>query len=138
MSFSEQLKKAMLERNMTQAELSALTGIGKSSISQYLSGKNEPKELALNKIAEALECSVDYLKGLIEDSPKSDKIIFRNVSVAEAAKRLGVCQQAVRVALQQGTAPYGYAWKVKSKWSYHISPKKLDDYIGIDTTENIK
>lgn len=122
----------MLERNMTQAELSALTGIGKSSISQYISGKNEPKELALNKIAEALDCSADYLKGLLEDSPQNDKIIFKKVSVAEAAKRLGVCQQAVRVALQQGTAPYGYAWKVKSKWSYHISPKQLDSYIGND------
>lgn len=68
MSFSEQLKKAMLERNMTQAELSALTGIGKSSISQYISGKNEPKELALNKIAEALDCSVAFLKGETECS----------------------------------------------------------------------
>jgi len=28
MSFSERLKQAMVERNMTQAELSALTGIG--------------------------------------------------------------------------------------------------------------
>lgn len=45
MSFSERLKQAMVERNMTQAELSALTGIGKSSISQYVSGKNEPNEI---------------------------------------------------------------------------------------------
>ena len=127
----------MAERNMNQVELAVLVGIGKSSISQYLSGKNEPKDATTKKLAEALDCSFFYLKGLIEDSPKSDKIIFRNVSVAEAAKRLGACQQAVRVALQQGTAPYGYAWKVKSKWSYHISLKQLDDYIGIDTSDNI-
>jgi transcriptional regulator with XRE-family HTH domain len=137
MSFSERLKKAMAERNISQAELSVLTGIGRSSISQYLSGKNQPKDATIKKLAEALDCSADYLKGLLEDSPQNDKIIFKKVSVAEAAKRLGVCQQAVRVALQQGTAPYGYAWKVKSKWSYHISPKKLDDYIGIDTSDNI-
>lgn len=64
MSFSEQLKKAMLERNMNQAELSALTGIGKSS--------------------------------------------------------------------QRGIAPFGFAVKLSGeKFSYHISPKKLNEYIGL-------
>ena len=60
MSFATNLKKAMEERNMSQAELSALTGIGKSSISQYLSGKNEPNEKRTEKIAEAIECSIAF------------------------------------------------------------------------------
>ena len=76
MSYSQRLKQAMEERNMSQAELSALTGIGKSSISQYLSGKNEPKPKATEKIAEALEVSVAFLNGLTtcSDSGATRKI----------------------------------------------------------------
>ena len=38
-AFGEKLKVLMRELDLTQSELSALTGVGKSSISQYLSGK---------------------------------------------------------------------------------------------------
>ena len=132
MSFSEQLKKVMLERNMNQAELSALTGIGKSSISQYISGKNEPKEIALNKIAEALDCSVAFLNGTTECSDMTiDPKGLKNVPVDQTAKLLGKSRQFVRVALQRGIAPFGFAVKLTGeKFSYHISPKKLQEYIG--------
>ncbi|WP_217497390.1 MULTISPECIES: helix-turn-helix domain-containing protein [Bacillus] len=39
MSFAEILRKAMDETNMSQAQLSKMTGIGESSISQYVSGE---------------------------------------------------------------------------------------------------
>ena len=44
MTFSEKLKKAMQDLNISQKQLVGITGIGKSSISQYLSGKNIPSE----------------------------------------------------------------------------------------------
>lgn len=44
MTFSEKLKNLMSELGLSQSKLSDLTGIGKSSISQYLSGKNEPSK----------------------------------------------------------------------------------------------
>ena len=42
MTFGERLKKTMQEIGITQSQLVGMTGIGKSSISQYLSGKNVP------------------------------------------------------------------------------------------------
>ena len=42
MKFADKLQSLMTERGISQAKLSELTGIGKSSISQYLSGKNQP------------------------------------------------------------------------------------------------
>ena len=42
MTFNEKLKKAMQDLGISQAQLVGMTGIGKSSISQYLSGKNTP------------------------------------------------------------------------------------------------
>ena len=132
MSFAENLKMAMDERQMTQSELSGLTGIGKSSISQYLSGKNIPKMAVMQKLADALETTVDYLQGKVVSSEVSaTKGEFRNVRVELAAKFLGKSKQFVRVSLQRGSAPFGFATKVSGdKWSYHISPNKLNDYLG--------
>lgn len=54
----------------------------------------------------------------------------QNVSVVKAAEILGKSPQFVRVALQQGILPIGVAVKMSSIWTYHISPKKLNEYIG--------
>ena len=61
MSFSERLKQAMSEREISQAELAALIGKGKSSVSQYISGKNVPKDDVQQKIAQVLDCTVEFL-----------------------------------------------------------------------------
>jgi transcriptional regulator with XRE-family HTH domain len=42
-SFASRMRKAMDIRDMKQAELVEKTGLGKSAISQYFSGKYEPK-----------------------------------------------------------------------------------------------
>ena len=61
------IKQAMDFRGMKQVELCELTGIGKSSISTYLSGEYEPKQRNLFKIAEALQVNVAWLIG--QDAP---------------------------------------------------------------------
>lgn len=55
-----------------------------------------------------------------------------NVSTKEAARILNKSEQFIRVGLQQGILPFGYAVKIgnSSKFTYHISRKKLDEYIG--------
>ena len=119
----------MDERQMTQAELAARIGKGKSSVSQYLSGKNIPKNDVQKQIAEVLDCTVEFLNSEVPANDHSEKGM-KNVSVAEAAKLLGKSEQFVRVALQTGVAPFGFAVKNKTVFSYHISPKKLAEYIG--------
>ena len=57
--FAQRMKKAMDERRVTQSDLASMTGLGRSSISQYLSGKNEPKVKTIMTIADALNVSVD-------------------------------------------------------------------------------
>lgn len=125
MSFSENLNKIMNERNISQTDLHNLTGIGKSSISQYLSGKNTPKGKTIDAIAEALECTVACLHGA---EPLADGL--KNIPVTEAARRMGKSEQYIRVGLQQQRLPFGTAVMMSSKYSYHISPKLLDAYIG--------
>lgn len=136
MSFSKQLKKAMAKSGVTQSELSSRTGICKSAISQYISGKNEPKELTIHRIAKALGCSVDFLNGEGESEAECDDLIdaedLKNVPIEQAAKMLGKSKQFVRVALQKGIAPFGFAVKLSgNKFSYHISPKNLPNMWGV-------
>ena len=130
--FSKNLKSVMDERNMNQTQLAGLTGISKSGISQYLAGKVVPKANVIQKLAEALETSVDFLMG---DNPVMDTDSngdpLKKVTVEAAARALGKSEQFIRVSLQRATAPFGFAALMPSgKWSYHISPKKFADYIG--------
>ena len=52
------------------------------------------------------------------------------MKVSECAKALGKSEQFVRIGLQRGVLPFGYAVKMSSKWSYHISDKKVYEYLG--------
>ena len=59
-----------------------------------------------------------------------------NITINQAAKELGKSPQFVRVALQNGVAPFGFATKVSGdKYDYHISPKLLREYIGDEAHE---
>lgn len=61
-----------------------------------------------------------------------EKNIALNVSVAEAARILGKSEQFVRIGLQRNILPIGTAVKMSSRWTYHISPKLLQEYVGGD------
>lgn len=74
---AERLNKAMKIRGMKQIELSGITGIGKSSISTYLSGDYVPKQKNLHKIAQALGVSEAWLMGA--DVPMERKVDFGTI-----------------------------------------------------------
>lgn len=71
-SFKNRLKEILLEKNMTQKELSDLTGITPSSISDWLRGKYEAKQDKIDIIATALNVSQAYLMGY--DVPKVNRV----------------------------------------------------------------
>ena len=52
------------------------------------------------------------------------------MKVKEAAKLLGKSEQFVRIGLQRGVLPFGYAVKMSSKWCYHISDHQIYEYLG--------
>ena len=54
----------------------------------------------------------------------------KSVNVKEAAKLLGKSEQFVRISLQRGILPFGYAVKMSSKFTYHISEYKVYEYFG--------
>ena len=66
-TIATRLQEALTLRGMKQSELSAVTGIGKSSISTYLTGAYEPKQRNIQKMANALNVTERWLMG--EDVP---------------------------------------------------------------------
>ncbi|MGM9543789.1 MAG: hypothetical protein ACI3T9_02270 [Romboutsia timonensis] len=56
---------------------------------------------------------------------------MKRVTVLEASKLMGVSQQYIRIGLQKGVLPIGTAVQLSGKkWTYHISPVLLKNYIG--------
>lgn len=72
-SFRERLSNALADRKMKPIELSEITGIPKSAISQYMSGYTKPKQDRISLISKALNVSEVWLLGY--DAPLSTEII---------------------------------------------------------------
>ena len=72
-NFKERLQEAMKLRDVTAAELSRKTGLSKAQLSQYVNGTYEAKQLALHKLAVALNVSEVWLMGY--DVPCERQII---------------------------------------------------------------
>lgn len=72
----ERLKEAMAATNKKQIDLSKETGLSHSTISRYLSGRVEPRQEAIIKLAKALGVSEWWLYGYnvpMDRSPKQKK-----------------------------------------------------------------
>lgn len=61
--FGERLKGLREEKGLRQEDIGTIVGVGKSTISQYESGKRQPDPLTLQKIADYFSVTLDYLFG---------------------------------------------------------------------------
>lgn len=127
--WAQRIQALLEEQNMKQTELSKISKISASSISDWIggNGKREPKVLGLKAIADALGVSMDYLMGAEEctsaDNEKihkrtglSDKAIKnlvrlrRKVKTGEisAAKKLAVCNFLLETINRTGLFEFLY------------------------------
>lgn len=54
-------------------------------------------------------------------------ILLLTMTVKEVADKLNKSQQFVRIGLQRGLLPFGFAIKMSSKYTYCISKKKFEE-----------
>lgn len=134
MKFSEKLRKLMADLDISQTKLSELTGVGKPSISQYLSGRHEPSEGRRREMALALGVQEDYFERFL---PVAEIIqdTAANLPVDLVAKLMHKSEKFVRDGLIQGTCPFGYAVEMK-EWSFYISPKLFTEFTGANLPLN--
>lgn len=127
--FKDELRKAMYELGLNGVRVAELTGLSRASISQYLSGKNEPSGNKKKEIAVALGLDENYFQ-MMEPEIVIDKNNVFNVPVKLVAKLMGKSDEWVRQGLRDRVFPWGYAVKL-SKWSYFINSKKFTEFTGI-------
>lgn len=61
MEFGEKLKKLRAENNMTQKELAEKIGVKRGTVGSYETQGKKPRYKTLKKIAQVLNCSINYL-----------------------------------------------------------------------------
>lgn len=59
-----------------------------------------------------------------------------SITIKEASKRMKKSEQFIRIGLQRGILPFGVAVKNKSQYSYYISPKLFEEYVGKGNYDN--
>ena len=115
MEYSVELKQRLIYNEISQSDLAKILNVSKSAVSQWINGECEPSQKYKDFINEKLSV------------PEKE---FKNIPVSQAARLLGKSEQFVRIGLQRGFLNFGSAVKNGSKYSYHISPYKLFNYIG--------
>ncbi len=66
------LKKARKKKCLTQNDISHLLNVPQSSVSYFENGITKLNEDQIRQLVKVLECSADYLLGLIDDDNKKE------------------------------------------------------------------
>ena len=74
--FTQNIKELLKDKDMTYSELATLTGIGKSTISMWMSGKSLPRMELLDKLADIFGVTAGYLTTNHFASPSSDSSLL--------------------------------------------------------------
>ena len=96
------LDQLLTERAMTQKQLSEVSGVPASSLSEYMSGKCAPRANALQRLADALQTTP-------EDLCSPAKRSRWRISVKEAAATLFLRSACVQRSAQSGSPSFGRA-----------------------------
>lgn len=107
----------------TQKQLSEVSGVPASSLSEYMSGKCAPRANALQRLADALQTTP-------EDLCSPAKRSRWRISVKEAAACMDVPPSFIKRGLQTGALSIGSAVLCKERYRYFISPERLRAEVG--------
>lgn len=80
---AKRIREALEIRDMKQTDLVERTGISKATISQYVNGKYEPKQINIGLLATALDVSPAWLMGYDVGMNQNDDPDFENMEVSE-------------------------------------------------------
>lgn len=80
-SVANRLREAMYSTGKSQADIARETGISKATLSRYLSGQFEPKQIAVNKLAICLDVSEMWLWGCDVPMERPTEYIAKEQSI---------------------------------------------------------
>ena len=81
---AERLRERMNELNMKQVDVVRATGIDKGALSSYLSGKYEPKDKTVYKLALALKVNEMWLWGYDVPKERADRSDDEKITIPDS------------------------------------------------------
>ncbi len=87
-SMTYRIKEMLDEKNITQKQLSEITGITESAISHYIKGDRVPRGTNLVKIAKALGTTADDLLSGDREMDKESDLVFAKSLIARNASQM--------------------------------------------------
>ncbi|QIB26062.1 helix-turn-helix domain-containing protein [Caloranaerobacter azorensis] len=84
------LRKLRNEKGLTQSEVAKFLGVGRTTYTQYETGKSEPDVKTLKKLAIFFNVTVDYLinDGKMQNEPKEQNEILKEIeTLSEESKK---------------------------------------------------
>ena len=85
-NFKDRLLLGMKEKGLKAVDLVKLTGLSKSQLSHYMTGRYEAKQIALHKLAVALNVSEAWLMGYDVPMERSEPAPTQSAEREEFAK----------------------------------------------------
>lgn len=98
-SMTYRIKEMLDEKNISQKDLSKMTGITESAISHYVKGDRVPRGANLVKIAKALGTTADDLLSGDVELDKERDLVFAKSSIARNASQMTKEEKLEFVAL---------------------------------------
>lgn len=83
----DKLKELRTEMKMSQKDLATKAGIGQSTYGAYERGQREPSKENLDKIAQVLDCTPEYILGRTDNK---DLAILEGKSLPEELRKIGI------------------------------------------------
>ncbi len=120
-SFSNRLNEAIRKRNIKPIELSEKTGIDKSKISSYMSGRYKAKQDGVYLLAQALNVSEAWLMGLDVPMEKVQRIesnAFPTLDVPIEVPVLGKISAGLPILAVENIERYEFAPSTYMKSDY--------------------
>ena len=77
MCFGERLKELLFAKGMSQRELALRARITEASITRYIKGERNPSAKILQRMADAMDCSVECLLTNGEILPKTSSVTLK-------------------------------------------------------------
>lgn len=87
-SMTYRIKEMLDEKNISQKQLSEITGITESAISHYIKGDRVPRGTNLVKIAKALGTTADDLLSGDKEMDKESDLVFAKSLIARNASQM--------------------------------------------------
>jgi transcriptional regulator with XRE-family HTH domain len=100
------IKEMLMQKELTQKELSEMTGITESAISHYVKGDRVPRGANLVKIAKALGTTADDLLSGDCEMDKERDLVFAKSLIARNASEMSMEEKMefVRLLMDEGGA----------------------------------